>query len=521
MNLLKTLLLFPIIIFCGLEENGYLETKDVLEENSSRPSYLAQTDKALFDRAMHDFEIYRKHSTKQINNFISFIKHSKIFLLYLRKTKLLPVDLVDHVIMPFMIGENSQLFDLKYPSALKQLCSINTQCIANILTGKYEINRNDFFVKRYFSTYVEKIIHEMEMETTLDLTKSLNKCNKMVENFLDPYKNIKKLDLSGNQIYIMSKFAFSKLTKLKELIISDNCIISIPNESFYGMHNLEKLILSNNKPTKKKIFYGNKLLGNKSKIIQLHLKSFVNLINLKILHLTNNAMHLLPNIPLFANFSNLQELNLSGNKFTSIGDQIFSDNLNSLAILDLSNNELDELDENAFLNLHGLQKLSLKNNKLTFIHENTFRKLTKLETLELSNNALYNTLCDNLFANLINLQSLDISSCNISILKNCHFLKKCTKLQSLNLNNNGIPCIDQYYFCDLPNLEVLKLNHNRIMAFPYEALNKLQKLQKIDLSYNNRFALRRKLTLYNLTSLKIRNNDLETFNWVEIVMLLV
>jgi leucine-rich repeat transmembrane neuronal protein 1/2 len=78
-----------------------------------------------------------------------------------------------------------------------------------------------------------------------------------------------------------------------------------------------------------------------------------------------------------------------------------------LTHLDLSNNQLESLPENIFQNLQQLQKLDISYNHLSSLHENIFTSLRNLKEFNLANNRL-GSLPESL-ANLTNLEWINLA----------------------------------------------------------------------------------------------------------------
>ncbi|WVY90764.1 hypothetical protein V8G54_036278 [Vigna mungo] len=142
----------------------------------------------------------------------------------------------------------------------------------------------------------------------------------------------------------------------------------------------------------------------------------IKLSNLLILDLSGNMLN--GSIPLGCySLPSLFILSLSNNQLTgSIGE--FS--TNSLKYLELSNNKLQGNFPNSIFELQSLINLNLSSLNLNGVVDfHRFSNLTKLEYLDLSNNSFLSVNFENNFHYiLLNLQYLDLSSCNVSSFPN-------------------------------------------------------------------------------------------------------
>jgi Leucine-rich repeat (LRR) protein len=194
-----------------------------------------------------------------------------------------------------------------------------------------------------------------------------------ITNIDDIYKienptNVKKLDLSWNNLTEFNKDIFSNLTQLQILDLSHNNLTELHKDIFSNLTQLQDLFLCYNK------------------INKLDKNIFSNLTQLEYLSVGHNKLTEIDKY-IFSNFTQLQILNLQNNTLTELHKDIFS-NLTQLLQLDFSNNNLTKLDKDIFSNLIQLQDLVLDDNNLTELDKDIFSNLTQLQDLYLSNNNL-------------------------------------------------------------------------------------------------------------------------------------
>ena len=152
-------------------------------------------------------------------------------------------------------------------------------------------------------------------------------------NLVHQAKSLKSLSLNNDQIYTLSKEAFSGLSNLEALDLGSNMITTIPKEVFSGLSNLEVLDLRGNQLT------------------ELPKEVFSGLSDLKILNLMGNQLTELPK-EAFRGLSRLEILDLQHNQIAELPKEVFS-GLSKLRYLYLWGNHLKEDDIPGFSNLRA------------------------------------------------------------------------------------------------------------------------------------------------------------------------
>lgn len=165
--------------------------------------------------------------------------------------------------------------------------------------------------------------------------------NQHNHHLLQKFGNLRRIDLSSNQISSINGWAFENATTLNHMDLSYNRIDGISLDNFVGLSQLKRLNLQNN-------------------IIE-HIPMYT-----------------------FAILWNLIELNLSHNRLRTIGTTIFT-TFNHLETLDISFNNIAKMKATALDGLKHLELLNISYCELTTIELGSF---SSLEKLDLSNNRL-------------------------------------------------------------------------------------------------------------------------------------
>jgi len=167
-------------------------------------------------------------------------------------------------------------------------------------------------------------------------------------------------------------------------------------------------------------------------------------------------------------------------------DRWFKLDLSSKNLGYLSQNDLKKLFDNICQRVESLKihlvRLDLSHNQLQTLPNNIFDRLVNLQSLSLYSNQL-NTLPNNIFDNLGNLQSLSLFNNQLQTLPN-NIFDNLGNLQWLYLSNNQLQTLPNNIFDNLGNLQVLYLHHNHLQELPNNIFDRLGKLQNLSLSNN-------------------------------------
>ncbi|XP_068631378.1 leucine-rich repeat-containing protein 15 [Battus philenor] len=295
-------------------------------------------------------------------------------------------------------------------------------------------------------------------------------------------KTLRDIDLSFNNISLITRGLFNKYFVLRKLILSNNCISNIFQDSFIGLTKLEYLDLSyNNLTVLTNVFTPLKNLQHlnlsRNNIEFIHENYFNNWLlqhldvshnNLKIL--APGALQLLPN---------LARLLLTDNPhlgITQMDAQLLVGTGRRLQQIDASRIGLYQVPE-AFT--HSVRFLSLIGNRITAIRCGDLDSYPLLQSLDFSENEITSFEDDSL-GRLEMLLFLNI---------NKNFLTNVPKslpdeLKYLSISNNSIKNISIPDFKNMPNLRMLLLQNNKIEFIQDHVFDDLLSLEMLDLSYN-------------------------------------
>ncbi|KAG7467580.1 hypothetical protein MATL_G00155270 [Megalops atlanticus] len=213
----------------------------------------------------------------------------------------------------------------------------------------------------------------------------------------------------------------------------------------------------------------------------------------KTLDLSRNNIFFLD--PKFLNLVELKCLNLSGNAMSQSLNGTEFIHLTELQYLDFSFNRLDLLYSTAFQELINLTVLDISNNNHYFTSEglthmlNFTKNLPKLNVLLMNYNEI--STSTNTEMESLSLQTLEFKGNRLDMLwrdgdlRYVNYFKGIIHLKVLDISENNLNFIPLQVFDGLPeNLSELYLNNNRLKSFSWEKLESLSELQVLDLSGN-------------------------------------
>lgn len=206
--------------------------------------------------------------------------------------------------------------------------------------------------------------------------------------------------------------------------------------------------------------------------------AFRGLEQLEDLYLDDNGILVVPQSAL-RHVNKLRRLSLSFNRIAVVSGHLFG-YTTELQHLSLSYNVIRELPEEAFQPIKALRRLELRGNQLTAIQASTFRSLAaSLQELDLGRNRI--TELETL--DLPQVQILKLDHNNLTALKRGQF-SKMTQLITLNVSHNGIDLVPNGIFRGLYRLRQIDLRSNNLATLAVGVFDGLANLRAIYLQYN-------------------------------------
>ncbi|XP_041833471.1 leucine-rich repeat-containing G-protein coupled receptor 5-like isoform X2 [Melanotaenia boesemani] len=317
------------------------------------------------------------------------------------------------------------------------------------------------------------------------------------------------LDLSMNNLTVMSSGALSNLHFLEELRLAGNDLTFIPKGAFSGLYNLKVLMLQNNQLT------------------SVPAEAFNNLHNLQSLRLDANHISSVPS-GCFSGLRSLRHLWLDDNSLTEVPVEALSE-LPALQAMTLALNHISHVPDHAFSKLGRLVVLHLNNNRIVTMGTNCFHGLHSLETLDLN----YNSLVEfpTAIRSLSHLKELGFHSNNIQSIPE-HAFTGNPSLITIFFYDNPIQSVGRSAFQNLPELRTLSLNGAaeltefpdltgtkslesltitgaRITSLPSSVCEQLPHLQLLDLSFNQIQTLPSFSDCESIQKIDLHHNEIE------------
>lgn len=347
--------------------------------------------------------------------------------------------------------------------------------------------------------------------------------------------SLAEIRLNNNRITTIHSHTFEHLNHLESILLSSNKITTIRALAFKNLPNLAHLILSNNLiqtisehafshlPVILKVDLHDNLLGelnlnsfaNVSHITNLNVsgnrisscKSDVHILNVNVLDLQRNRFIHVPHC--LHRIRSVRKLYLSSNNITSIPQNSFM-HLNHLEELYLSKNGLSAIHKHSFAPLCNLQVLDMSCNRITALHSHQLATLVKLRILNLSHNNLKYTSKE-LFRTT-RLEMLDLSHNAFTVVPSPTLAEVGPTLRYLIMSHNGLDHVDSTTFPDIPHLQHLRLDWNKLTILPDNVFTSLGLLQKLDISRNPLRANFKELFHYaqSLKELSLANTGIST-----------
>ncbi|KAH9636120.1 hypothetical protein HF086_008420 [Spodoptera exigua] len=291
--------------------------------------------------------------------------------------------------------------------------------------------------------------------------------------------SLQSLDLSENNLTMISKFMLNKLDSLRFLNLRENkvdinLLTSTPT-SDYGMQSFNNF--------QYKLFY---LDISSASSIEMNLQDFRRMRSLRFLSLSKLLRQSIRTEDFLDFGVELEDLKIYGSTVTRIESSAFQ-HVRTIKTLDLSENNIEFIDPFAFAELHSLTTLKMANglaDTVKLLPFEPLKALIELQYLDLSNNKLKN-VPDTSFHFLYKLKRLNLQDNYIE-----HFSKGTlqgdihTQLESICLNVNQIRQIVMHAFVGLKELQEVLIEDNLIELIQRRAFTSLDNLKVINLRGN-------------------------------------
>ncbi|XP_075049609.1 CD180 antigen [Mixophyes fleayi] len=274
------------------------------------------------------------------------------------------------------------------------------------------------------------------------------------------------LDLMSTDLYTLPRFSNGSM--LKELILNENKIYGLCNISSDSMPLVTHL----------------HIVGN-LKTLDLGAGCLKDLSRLQYLDLSHNDYKQMTccSTP-FTGLHSLTHLNLSYGSILSLDNPAFPEN-SQLEVIDFTQVHLlfhESL--SPFNNLASLRVLNLSHSFVNTSNMHMFQGLKNLVFLNMERNSFQNgTLqSDNIFLNVLKLETLILSNCELHTIEGQPFLKL-KNLKHVDLSHNRLTVFSTNAFGNLSHI-YLNFAVNMISTIPIDLVQKITDESTINLSHN-------------------------------------
>uniref|UniRef100_A0A3Q1HLI0 Leucine rich repeat containing 32 n=1 Tax=Anabas testudineus TaxID=64144 RepID=A0A3Q1HLI0_ANATE len=302
------------------------------------------------------------------------------------------------------------------------------------------------------------LLWSLSHDPRLDLS---NNFIRQLHTLVLPY--LEQLDLSANQLDLISEGAFENLARLEELNLSSNAMnnnVGSNSKALRSISTLKTLDISMNRLS--------------DDAVELYLRNKPSLDQLK---MSGNALTRLSH-SLFQESKGLRSITIEDNLVSVIEEGTFEP-LSQLEMLNLAKNNLVHICD---FKLHQVKYLNLSRNSVEFFVTREDDQMYNLEILDLSfnkllyfpivpkmNNLRYLHLQNNMVGTL-NSEASMVSETNY--LYNRIIKEKTARKNNLHSNWRLMPVI------------YIDLSYNHFQSFPVETLSLLSSLETLNFSYN-------------------------------------
>ncbi|XP_065202948.1 chaoptin-like [Planococcus citri] len=344
-------------------------------------------------------------------------------------------------------------------------------------------------------------------------------------NSFERFPELKTLDLSRNALRDMDPDAFFYLaanSKLVHINLADNQLSYIPYAQMQHLKSLKTLDLSYNFITSINAISESTRSGIQTKfsLNSLHL-GYNNIKTLSeedfqkfaVINRTFFDGNPISKIQIGAfQTTQIHELSFSGCGLIQFHPDMIKGLEKHLHVLDLSNNDLSSLDSNLYKNFLNLQEIRTKGNRIEdgtipeynggllgvefgggkrLNWQNLLRDLGRIKSLirvSISNVDIPYLSYDSFIGYGLGVEEMSITNAELKIIHTQAFINV-RGLKKLDLSNNLINNVHEHAFAEIGH-SLLKLYLSNSFAksmktFPYEAMQPLNSLRVLDISFNN------------------------------------
>nr|XP_034828865.1 chaoptin-like [Maniola hyperantus] len=316
--------------------------------------------------------------------------------------------------------------------------------------------------------------------------------------------SLQYLDLSENNLTMISKFMLNKLDSLRFLNLRENRV--------------DTNLLATNSPPEQyqspavnhfqyKLFFLD-ISGSSS--LEMSLQDVRRMRSLRSLSVSKLIRRSITSEDFLEFGVDLEDLRIIGSTVNRIEASAFQ-HVRSIKTLDLSENNIEYIDPYAFAELHSLitlkmangladsvkilpfeplkalielQNLDMSNNKLKNVPDTSFHFLYKLKTLNLQDNFIEHFSKGTLQTDIHKeLESVCLSLNQMQRI-DMHTFVNLRELQEILIEDNLIETVHRRSFTSLDNLKVIRLRGNIITEISEEAFQNLPALKELDISFN-------------------------------------
>nr|XP_023016331.1 protein artichoke-like [Leptinotarsa decemlineata] len=250
---------------------------------------------------------------------------------------------------------------------------------------------------------------------------------------------------------------------IDELILENNFLPSLPGRSFAPLKVL-RLMLRHNSLERVSTDW---LAGLESSIMEIFIvepqlssvpESSLSLMkNLRAVTIQSKSMK---RLPIFSGLPKLKYIHVESNSLLEISSANFKDNPSLEKLHIVSSPRLTRLEANLFDDLPKLDLINITNCGLNWLHPRAMRRLPSLVELSLVGNKFTD-------AGLVGRASRDLP-----------------QLEIIRLDHNQVQRLAEATFVDLPSVKKIHLSNNFIKEIEYGAFHRLPALRSLDLTRN-------------------------------------